>query len=153
MSRRKKLLDKAAEIMLPGDAVELTAMAKLGNVAARGADSALIGVATGAVVAALGGGVGFVGLSQREVYIVLTTRQVIFFSNIPSTGGVGKHLASFDRTRVSVEEPRGSLFVCYRFMAEGFTEPVQLTFPPIPPSLRKEGRLLAAALPRPRPSN
>lgn len=153
MGRRQKLLAKAAEVMLPGDTPELTAMAKLGNVAARAADSALIGVATGAVVAALGGGVGFVGLSQREVYIVLTTRQVIFFASIPSTGGVGNHLASFDRTRVSVDEPRGSLFVRYRFMAEGFEAPVQLTFPPIPPSLRRRGRLLAAALPRPRPSN
>ncbi len=153
MGRRRKLLDKAAEVMRPGDRVQLTALAKLGNVAARAADSALIGVATGVAVAALGGGVGFVGLSQREVYLVLTDQQVIFFATIPSTGGVGKHLASFDRDRVSVDEPRGSLFVRYRFMAEGFTEPVELTFPPIPPSLRKEGRLLAAALPRPRPSN
>lgn len=92
-------------------------------------------MATGVAFAALGGGVGFVGLSQREVYLVL------------------KDLASFDRNRVSVEEPQGSLFVRYRFMAESWAEPIELTFPPIRPSLRKEGRLLAAALPRPRPSN
>ena len=153
MGRRQKLVAKAADVMVPGDEVQLTAMAKLGNIAARAADSAMVAVASGVVMAALGGGVGFVGLSQREVYIVLTKYQVIFFSNIPSTGGVGKHLASFDRSRVSVEEPSGSLFVRYRFMAEGFDQPLQLTFPPIPPSLRKEGRLLAAALPRPRPSN
>jgi hypothetical protein len=152
MGRRQKLLDKAAEVMLPGDSPELTAVAKLGDVSARVADSAMVAVATGAVAAAFGGGVGFFGLSQRQVYIVLTGRQVIFFSSIPSTGGIGKHLASFDRRRVSVEEPRGSLFVRYRFMAEGFSEPIELTFPPIPPSLRKEGRLLAAALPRPRPA-
>ncbi len=48
--------------------------------------------------------VGFVALVQREAYIVLTDRRVMFFEAIRSTGGPGKHLASFagDLAQVAV---------------------------------------------------
>jgi len=147
--RNKKLLDSAAPLMTQDEQVELVAMAKLGSTGAVAATTVTVGVAAGVLAAALGGGAGFVGFAQRSVYILLTSRQVLFFETLQSTGGPGKHLASFDRTRVSVDEPRGSVFVKFRFMAEGMTEPLLLTYPPIPPSIRKQGLLLAAALPRP----
>jgi hypothetical protein len=135
--------------MEPGEQVELITGAKLGSVPVA-ANVASVVVA-GAVISVLGGGVGFL-YSQREVYIVLTDRQVLFFAAIQSTGGPGKHLASFRRELVTCTEPTTrvlGLFVRVRVGAEGLSGPLSLTFPPLPPSVRAQGRHLAAALPRP----
>lgn len=88
---------------------------------------------------------------RKEVYLVLTDRQLLFFHAVRATGGPGKHLASFSRAAVTSTEATASglgLFVNLRITAEGMDRPVRLQFPPIPPNLRKEARALAAALPR-----
>lgn len=148
--RNRKLITAATRLMEPGEQVELTTLAKLGSapVAANAASAVVAGV----VVSALGGGVGFVAFAQREVYIVLTDRQVLFFEAVRTTGGPGKHLASFRRETVTCTEPMSralGLFVRISIGAAGLSQPLRLTFPPIPPAMRAQGRQLAAALPRP----
>jgi hypothetical protein len=145
--RNRKLITAATRLMEPGEQVQLTTLAKLGSVPVA-ANVASVVVA-GAVISVLGGGVGFVAFSQREAYIVLTDRQVLFFEAVRATGGPGKHLASFRRELVSCTGPTSralGLFVRVRLGAEGLSQPLRLTFPPLPPSLHAQGRQLAAAL-------
>jgi hypothetical protein len=145
--RNRKLIAAATRLMEPGEQVELTTLAKLGS--APVAANAASAVVAGAVLSALGGGVGFVAFAQREVYIVLTDRQVLFFEGLRATGGPGKHLASFRRETVTCTEPISralGLFVRISIGAAGLSQPLRLTFPP---AMRAQGRQLAAALPRP----
>ncbi|HEY3609630.1 MAG TPA: hypothetical protein VGL06_19170 [Pseudonocardiaceae bacterium] len=145
--RQQKLISAATRLMAPGEQVELTTLAKLGS--APVVATAVAGIAAGVVAGLLGGGVGFVGFRRREVYIVLTDRQVLFFEAVRATGGPGKHLASFRREVVTSTPPRGSalgLIVKVTVTVEGMSRPVELNFPPLPPALRAQARQLAAAL-------
>jgi hypothetical protein len=148
--RNQKLITAATRLMEPGERVELTTLAKLGSAPAAAAATVAASMAAGVVVSLLGGGVGFVGFARRAVYIVLTDRQVMFFEAVQSTGGPGKHLASFRRHLVTSSEPKGSVLgLKLRIGVDGMNQPLALTFPPLPPSLRGQGRELAGALPRP----
>jgi hypothetical protein len=145
--RNRKLLSSAAPLMAPGEQVQLIACAKLGS--APVAANVVGGVAAAVALSVLGGGAGFVGFAQREAYILLTDRQLLFFASNPGTGGPGKHLASVHRGSVLADEPRSTvfgLFVKLRLAIAGMSQPLDLTFPPLPPSLRRQGRLLAGAL-------
>jgi hypothetical protein len=147
--RNRKLLTASAGLLEQGEAVQLITAAKLGS--APVAANATAAVVSGVVVSLLGGGVGFVAFRQREVYLVLTDRQLLFFEADRSTGNPGKHLASLRREHILCTEPAGKLgglFVKFQLVVPGLSEPIRLTFPPLPPRLRKEGRLLATALPR-----
>ena len=147
--RNRKLVKKAAGLLAQDEAVHLITAAKLGSVPV--AANAAAAVTAGVVVSLLGGGAGFVGFAQREVYILLTDRQLLFFEADRSTGSPGKHLASFRREHVLCTEPAskvGGLFLKFQVVVPGLSAPIRLTFPPLPPRLRKEGRLLATALPR-----
>ncbi|HEX5114601.1 MAG TPA: hypothetical protein VFW65_05315 [Pseudonocardiaceae bacterium] len=148
-ARTRRLIETAGQHMGAGEQVQLTTMAKLGS--APVAANAGVVVAASIVGAALGGGWGFAGMVRKEVYVVLTDRQLMFFQARRDTGAPGKHLASFQRAGVTCSDASSSglgLFVNVRITAEGLDRPVRLQFPPIPARLRKEGRELAAALPR-----
>jgi hypothetical protein len=144
--RTQKLISKATELMEPGEQVELTTLARLGSAAAKIA-TGVGGLVGGAVAGMLGGGEGFTGY-KGDVYIVLTDRQMLFFSASQATGGPDKHLASIRRNLVTSSEPKSGLFVKLRIAVEGMSQPLDLTFPPLPPSLRARARQLAAALPK-----
>jgi hypothetical protein len=149
-NRRDQTLIKAASLLMErGEQVELTAIAKLGSGAAAATRTVVATAAAAAVVGIMGGGVGFVGFARREVYIVLTDRQVLFFEAVRSTGGPGKHLASFPRQLAASSEPKSSglgLFTKFSINVQGLDQPVQLTVPPLPPSNRSRARELADIL-------
>jgi hypothetical protein len=149
--RNRKLITAASARMVPGEEVELIAMAKLGSTAAVTARTVAASAAAAAVAGVLGGGVGFVGFARRELYIVLTDRQVLFFEAIRQTGGPGKHLASFPRQLTISSEPQSSglgLFTKFTITSQGLDQPLQLTVPPLPPSNRARARQLALSLTR-----
>jgi hypothetical protein len=149
MSRRTKLTDKAAELMEPGEQIELTTVARLGSVAAKVAKSVASGGLVGAAVSGLfGGGTGFDSY-KGDVHVVLTDRQLLVFSASRTTGGPEKHLASIRRALLTSTDPKGGLFMKLTIGVEGMSQPVTFTFAPMPPSLRSQARKLAAALPRP----
>ena len=151
-SRQRKVISTAGPLMEPGEQPQLITMAKLGSTPAIGKTVATA-VAVG-VAASLAGAhpVGFFGFSQREVYILLTDRQVIFFEAVRATGAPGKYLASYRRDQIVCMEPRSSalgLFMKLEMAAPGMDGPLKLSMPPLPPSTRTAARQLAAALPRP----
>jgi hypothetical protein len=149
--RSQKLISAASARMAPGEQVELFALAKLGSGAGVAARTV---VATAAVSTVLGlmGGVGFAGFARRELYIVLTDRQVLFFEAVRATGGPGKHLASFPRHLTASSEPESSalgLFLKFQVFVEGLDQPLGLTVPPLPSSNRARARQLATTLAQP----
>ncbi len=149
--RNQKLITAAARLMGPGEQVELITLAKLGSAPAAAAVAA--SVAAGVVAGLLGGGSGFVGFARRAVYIVLTDRQLLFFEAVQSTGGPGRHLASFRRAFVTCHEPASTTLgaVKLRVDIKDLNQPLDLIFPPLPPALREQARQLAVALERPPP--
>jgi hypothetical protein len=150
--RNQKLISAASGRMEPGEQVELIAMAKLGSGAAAAARTVAATAAAAVALSIMGGGVGFVGFARRELYVVLTDRQVLFFEAVRATGGPGKHLASFPRHLTTSSEPESSalgLFTKFRITVEGLDRPLQLTVPPLPPSNRTRARELATTLTRP----
>jgi hypothetical protein len=152
--RNQKLISAASARMEPGEHVELTALAKLGSGTAAATRTVVATAAATAVLGLMGGGVGFGGFARRELYIVLTDRQVLFFEAVRATGGPGKHLASFPRQLTASSGPESSglgLFLKFRIIVEGLDRPLRLTVPPLPPSNRARARELATALARPAP--
>jgi hypothetical protein len=150
--RNQKLISAASVRMQPGEQVELTALAKLGSGTAAATRTVVATAAAAAVLGVMGGGVGFVGFARRELYIVLTDRQVLFFEAVRATGGPGKHLASFPRHLTASSEPESSalgLFIKFRITAEGLDQPLRLTVPPLPLSNRARAHQLATSLTRP----
>jgi len=150
--RNQKLIAAASARMEPGEHVELTAVAKLGSGTAAAAGTVVATAAAAAVLGMMGGGVGFGGLARRELYIVLTDRQVLFFEAVRATGGPGKHLASFPRHLTTSSEPKSSalgLVVKFRIVVKGLDKPIRLTIPPLPTSNRRSARQLATVLARP----
>jgi hypothetical protein len=150
--RSQKLISAASARMAPGEQVELTALAKLGSGAAVAARTVAVSAAVTTVLGLMGGGVGFAGFARRELYIVLTDRQVLFFEAVRATGGPGKHLASFPRHLTASSEPENSalgLFLKFRVIVEGLDQPLRLTVPPLPPSNRTRARQLATTLAQP----
>jgi hypothetical protein len=150
-SRQRKLMGLAQPLMRQGEQVEVMALAKLGkvpmkkNVGAFGAS-----VAAAAVVGTLSGGL-MVGVAfvQKEAYLVLTDHQLLVFSGNSSTGGPGKHLASIPRAAVAASIIKdGMLFLKVRLDVAGEKQAIRLTFAPIPPSGRVNGRQLATSLQR-----
>lgn len=149
--RNQKLIAAATGLMSDDEQVELTTMAKLGSVAKSTiiASGGVGGLAGGVAAGMLDGGEGLAGYAG-EVYIVLTNRQVLLFEGLRSTGGVGKHLASFSRDLAACGEPASSVLgLKVEFAVQGLDRPLKLTFPPLPPALRGQGRELARALAKP----
>ncbi len=151
--RTQKLITAATRLMEPAERVEVTTLAKLGSapIAANLTVSIAASAAVTAAASLLGGGVGFVAFVRREAYIVLTDQRVMFFEAIRSTGGPGKHLASFPRHLVACSAPKSSglgLFMKLSMDIKGMSQPLKLTFAPLPPAYRARGRELADALPR-----
>jgi hypothetical protein len=147
--RNQKLIKAASPRMQQGEQVELIAIAKLGSAAAAATRTVVASAAATAVVGILGGGAGFVGFARREVYIVLTDRQVLFFEAVRSTGGPGKYLASFPRQLAVGSEPKSSglgLFTKFSITVNGLDQPIRLTVAPLPPSNRRRARELADIL-------
>jgi hypothetical protein len=147
--RNQKLLEAASPRMEQGEQVELIAIAKLDSAAAAATRTVVATAAAAAVVGMMGGGVGFAGFVRREVYVVLTDRQVLFFEAVRSTGGPGKHLASFPRQLTAGSEPKSSglgLFTKFSINVKGLDQPIRLTVPPLPPSNRRRARELADIL-------
>ena len=150
--RNQKLISAASARMEPGEQVVLTAVAKLGSATPAAIRTVVATAAAAAVIGIMGGGVGFGGFARREVYIVLTDRQVLFFEAVRATGGPGKHLASFPRHRTASTEPKSSvlgLFIKFRISVDGLDRPVELTIPPLPRSNRVRAQQLATSLTRP----
>jgi hypothetical protein len=146
--RNQKLIAAATRLMREDEQVELTTTAKLGSVA-KSTIIASGGLVGGVAAGILDRGEGLVGYAG-EVYIVLTNRQVLLFEGLRSTGGVGKHLASFPRELVTCGEPASSVLgLKVGLEVQGLDRPLKLTFPPLPPALRGQGRELAHALAKP----
>jgi hypothetical protein len=142
--RERRLLETAAPLMHPGEAVHLIAMAKVGSLSTTVGKSVVAGVVTGVLT----GGAVMVGFVQSSAYIVLTDRQLLFFEADPHTGGPGKHLFGMSRELVTTTEPKVGVFVKMRLNVQGWDKALALTFPPLPPSVRKGGIQFANALPR-----
>jgi hypothetical protein len=146
--RDNRLRESAQRLMQPAETVELMAIAKLGETGATVTKTVVASAAAAVVAAAVTGGVGFVGFARREIYLVLTDQQLLFFEAIRQTGGPGKHLASFPRERVTVSDFKdGALFLNVH-LAIRDTDALRLTFPPIPRANRLRGRAFAKALPK-----
>ena len=146
--RDNRLRESAEKQMRPGEAVELTAIAKLGETGAAVTKTVVGSAAAAVVAAAITGGVGFVGFARREIYLVLTDQQLLFFEAIRQTGAPGKHLASFPRETVTVSDFKdGALFLNVHLAIQD-NDSLRLTFPPIPRSNRLRGRAFTEALPK-----
>ena len=150
--RNQKLISAASARMEPGEQVELIALAKLGSGTAVATRTVVATAAATVALGMMGGGVGFGGFVRRELYVVLTDRQALFFEAVRATGGPGKHLASFPRHLTSSSEPASSglgLFIKFTITVKGLDQRLKLTVPPLPLSNRAQARELATALARP----
>ena len=144
-SRRRKVLRAAGPLMQPGERAEIIALAKVGTVPVK-KNVASFAVSV-AVNAALGGTV-FVAFAPSETYMLLTDRQLLFFASNRQTGGPGPHRASIPREAITPTVLKDGLFVDVRLDINASDKAIRLRFPPLPPSSRKAGRQLVAALER-----
>jgi hypothetical protein len=137
----RKLLKKARPMMADDEQVEVIAAAKVGSVRANAGRSLAVGVA----VAVATGGAGFGMLVQAEAYFVLTDRQVLMFQS--DQGAPGKHLATIPRQYAHPVDVRdGAFFLKFFLHVDGWQQMLKLTVPPLPPRLRKRGRLFIKSL-------
>ncbi|MEU0796995.1 hypothetical protein ABZ342_43630 [Amycolatopsis sp. NPDC005961] len=116
-------------------------MAKVGSLRKVLGEHFALSIAT----AVLSGGTMFSLTTQRELYLLLTDRQLLFFEADAYTGGPGKALFAVPRTHVAITEPKKGFLVKFELYIHGWD---QAMTPPIPPSLRKKGLRLVAGLPR-----
>ncbi|WP_329055284.1 hypothetical protein OG738_17775 [Amycolatopsis sp. NBC_01488] len=142
--RDRRVLELAAPMMQPGETPEVISMAKVGSVRQVFGESVALGLAT----AVLSGGTMFSITAQRELYLLLTDRQLMFFEADPSTGGPRKALLGVPRGQVAITEPTGGFLVKFELHVHGWDRALTLSMPPIPPSMRKKGLRLLAGLPR-----
>ncbi|MBE1501012.1 hypothetical protein H4696_008112 [Amycolatopsis lexingtonensis] len=142
--RERRLLETAAPMMQPGETPEVIAMAKVGSLRKVLGEHFALGIAT----AVLSGGTMFSITSQRELYLLLTDRQLLFFEADVHTGGPGKALFGVPRTHVAITEPKGGFLVKFELRIHGWDQVLTLSMPPFPPSMRKKGLRLIAGLPR-----
>ncbi|WP_218177728.1 hypothetical protein [Amycolatopsis australiensis] len=119
-------------------------MAKVGSLRKVMGEHFALSIAT----AVLSGGTMFSLTAQRELYLLLTDRQLLFFEADPYTGGPGKALFGVPRTHVAITEPTSGFLVKFELFVHGWDQAMTLSMPPLPPSLRKKGLRLVAALPR-----
>lgn len=146
--RERRLLETAAPMMQPGETPEVIAMAKVGSL------RKVLGrhFALAAATAVLSGGTMFSITTQRELYLLLTDRQLLFFEADAYTGGPGKALFGVPRTHVAITEPKRGVLVKFELHINGWDQAMTLSMPPFPPSLRKKGMQLVALLPRLQPA-
>ncbi|GAB3133995.1 hypothetical protein GCM10027258_04060 [Amycolatopsis stemonae] len=142
--RERRLLELAAPMMQPGETPEVISMAKVGSVRQVFGEGVALGLAT----AVLSGGMLFSITTQRELYLLLTDRQLMFFEADPSTGGPRKALFGVPRGQVAITEPTSGFLVKFELYVQGWDRALTLSMPPIPPSMRKKGLRLLAGLPR-----
>ncbi|HET9658321.1 MAG TPA: hypothetical protein VFP72_23415 [Kineosporiaceae bacterium] len=150
--RERRLLKTAAGAMQPGETVELIAMARLSSAketVRRNAAGAAAGMAASLLASAVTGGtvMGTMAFAPQDVYLVLSDRQLMFFEANPSTGGPGRYLVGFPRSGLRVLEFASGFFLKMLLDLGSGSAPMLLTFPPIPPKIRRNARALAAALP------
>jgi hypothetical protein len=137
---RARLLAAAEPLLQPSERVEVTGLAKVGKAPVKANTAALAASVTAGAV--LGVGVAF---AQRETYLVLTDRRLIFFAAL-GVYGPGKYQGSLARETITPTVLKDGVFVKLQLDSTGADAPIRLTFPPMPPSLRVHGRALAAAL-------
>lgn len=142
-SRRQKVLSTARPHMQPGEQPEIIALAKVGSFPIK-KNAAAAAVSVAASVA-LGGGV-IVGFVPSETYMLLTDKQLLFFAANRQTGAPGKHRASVPREAITATVLKDGLFLDVRLDVAGSDKEIRLKFPPLPPSGKKLGRQLIAAL-------
>ncbi|MFC0542051.1 hypothetical protein [Kutzneria chonburiensis] len=137
----RQLLKKARPLMAEDEQVEVVAAAKVGSVRASAARSLAVGVATAIAT----GGAGYGMLVQAEAYFILTDRQVLVFQSVQ--GSPGKHLATIPRHLAHPVDVRdGALFLKFFLQVDSWQDMYKLTVPPLPPRLRKRGRLFIQSL-------
>lgn len=142
--RERRLLETATPMMQPGETPEVITMAKVGSLRKVLGEHFALSIAT----AVLSGGTMFSLTTQRELYLLLTDRQLLFFEADAYTGGPGKALFGVPRTHVAITEPKKGFLVKFELYIHGWDQAMTLSMPPIPPSLRKKGLQLLARLPR-----
>jgi len=137
--QEKRLLEKAAPLLRPDEQVELIALGKLGTIAGAIKKSFGRNVAVGILTA----GTVVPYAAQKELYIVLTSQNLHFFS--AHLAMAGDHAFSIPRSLAAVTEPTGKLIVKYELHIQGTDERFALSFPR---PTNKQGRALADRLPR-----
>jgi hypothetical protein len=143
--REAALFKKAEPLMAPGERPELGMVAKLNDIST--ASKAAIAAVGSAAMVLAGAAGGFVGVSTRPRYLVLTDRQLLVFDVAPVTNGPGRHLASIPRELITAAAVRRSGLVRkLRLEVQGRNRALDLTFPPLPPSNQRKIHALAAAL-------
>jgi hypothetical protein len=147
--RERRLLETAAPMLQPGETPEVITMAKVGSVRQIFGHGVALGLAT----AVLSGGTMFSITTQRELYLLLTDRQLLFFEADAYTGGPGKVLSAVPRGHVAITEPTSGFLVKFELRVHGWDRALALSMPPLPPSMRKKGLRLVAGLPRLQPAS
>ncbi|MDT7801833.1 MAG: hypothetical protein QOI78_5266 [Actinomycetota bacterium] len=142
--RERRLLETAAPMLQPGETPDVIGMVKVGSTKKAVGRSVALGVAT----AVLSGGTMYSITTQRELYLLLTDRQLLFFEADAYTGGPGKALFAVPRGYVAITEPKGGFLVKTELRIHGWDQVLRLTVAPLPPSMRKKSLRLLAGLPR-----
>jgi hypothetical protein len=143
--RTQQLIQKAAPLMQPGEKPELGLLVKLNPMSTAGKTA--MAVAGSVALVAAGAAGGFVGVSSRPRYVLLTDRQLMVFDVAPVTNGPGRHLGSYSRERLTAWPVRRSgVLLKMRLDVAGLNKALMVVAAPLPPVGQRRLRELATAL-------
>ena len=140
-NRRQLPLAAVTPMLQEQEEIQLATFASVGSVSAKRK------IATAAAAAVLSAGTLMVSVRPREMYVVLTSRRILFFDGHTAMGRPGKHLMTLPRDLVTVSAPKGKvlgLATEVELTIEGQDKNLKVVFPK--PS-KEEGKQLTDALP------
>ena len=140
-NRRQLPLAAVTPMLQEQEEIQLATFASVGSVSAKRK------IATAAAAAVLSAGTLMVSVRPREMYVVLTSRRILFFDGHTAMGRPGKHLMTLPRDLVTVSAPKGKVL--------GLATEVELTIEGQDKNLKvvfqkpnkEEGKQLTDALP------
>ncbi|MDX3094557.1 hypothetical protein PV703_08260 [Streptomyces sp. ME01-24h] len=138
--RRQQLLQSAAPLLVEGEQVELTSLAKVGSVSVKRQ------VLTTALVGALTAGTVIATVQPRPMYWALTDRRLLFFEGKTTTGRPGKLLMALPRELLTAAPPSSALLGLGAktvLSIEGEEQELKMVFPP---AFKAAGRDLASRI-------
>jgi hypothetical protein len=139
----ERLAKMAGPLLAPGETPEQTLLVQIGQISAK-RKIAAVAVGTAAAVA-LGAAGGFVGVSTRPDYVLVTDRRLLVFSYAMITP-MGRHRFTIDRAAItSAALRRAGVQLKLRLdLADG--QAVEFGCKPLPPKYKRRLRAFGESL-------
>ncbi|MEV6795010.1 hypothetical protein AB0M87_24145 [Streptomyces sp. NPDC051320] len=139
--RRRQVLDAATTLLIAGEQIEFTGLAKVGTVSVKRQ------VLTSALVGVLSAGTVIATVQPRPMYLALTDRRLLFLDGATTSGKPGKPLMSLERGLLAAAPLTKALLglgLKTVITVQGETDGLKLVFPP---AFKADGRELVTRLP------